>query len=86
MVSKGRGKGVAGVGSNNISARKKSKNHWNIVYREEKSHLAKLTQKQADEIRIRRNAGEKLGILSKEYGVVESVIVAIAKNRRYVNA
>jgi hypothetical protein len=80
-----RGSIVSKVGSDNLSALNKGSNHWNTAYRGEKSHLAKLTQKQADEIRFRRKAGEKLAVLSSEYGVVNSVIVAIAKNQRYIN-
>lgn len=86
MMSRGRGAGAAALGDKNVSAQNKGAEHWNREKRGSKSHLSKLTDEQAREIRARRLHGEKLKVLSAEFGVVQSVIVAIAKGHRYESA
>lgn len=51
--------------------------------RGEKHHKAKVTDAQAISIILRRNAGEKLRVLAKEFGVTESAICYIAKGKRH---
>jgi len=50
--------------------------------RGERNPSAKLTDRQADEIRVRRAAGEPLKILAAEFGVREPAISRIANGKR----
>lgn len=51
--------------------------------RGEHRHSAKLTEAQVREIRARRDAGEKLVVLERDYGISDSQVAKIAKGKRW---
>lgn len=48
-------------------------------------HSSRLTQAQADEIRVAHNAGVSVRVLAEEFNVSATTVREIAKNHRYIN-